>query len=152
MSSFTTAHLCKSFSFINSSQRLNFNHFQKQPPEMFHKAIVKHFVIFTGKHPWWGLFFNKVEGHQTCGIITKRLQYRYFLVNFGKFIKAPILKNINEQLHFWKVFCENIFSDQPEELLMNCCIKEWFAQISQDWTKMFPITKYKVRTEKTEFL
>ena len=152
MSSFTTAHLCKSFSFINSSQRLNFNHFQKQPQEMFHKAIVKHFVIFTGKHPWWGLFFNKVEGHQTCGIITKRLQYRYFLVNFGKFIKAPILKNINEQLHFWKVFCENIFSDQPEELLMNCCIKEWFAQISQDWTKMFPIIKYKVRTEKIEFL
>ena len=76
------------------------------------KSYCQTFVIFTGKHLWWGLFFNKVEGHQTCGFITKGLQHRYFLVNFGKFIKAPILKNISERLHFWKVFCENIFSDQ----------------------------------------
>ena len=79
---------------------------------MLHKkAIVKHFVIFTGKHLRCGLFVNKIEGHQTCGFITKGLQHRYFRVNFGKFINAPILKN-SERLHFWNVFCENIFSDQ----------------------------------------
>ena len=55
--------------------------------------------------------FNKVEAHQTCGFIKKRLQHRFFLVNFGKFIRTPILKKISERLHFWKVFCENIFSD-----------------------------------------
>ena len=56
--------------------------------------------------------FNKVEGHQTCGFIKKRLQHRFFLVNFEKFIRTPILKKISERLHFWKVFYGNIFSDQ----------------------------------------
>ena len=76
------------------------------------KSYCQTFVIFTGKHLWWGLFFNKVEGHQTCRFITKGLQHRYFVVNFEKFVKAPILKNISERLHFWKGFCENIFADQ----------------------------------------
>ena len=44
--------------------------------------------------------------------VTSRLQHRYFLVNFGKFVRAPILKKNSEWLHFWKVFCENIFSDR----------------------------------------
>ena len=44
--------------------------------------------------------------------VTSRLQHRYFLVNFGKFVRTPILKKISEWLHFWKVFCENIFSDR----------------------------------------
>ena len=75
-------------------------------------AVLKHFVIFTGKHLWQSLLFNQVEGHQTCGFIKKRLQHRYFLVNFGKFIRTPKLKKISERLHFWKAFCENIFLDR----------------------------------------
>ena len=78
------------------------------------KAILKHFGIFTGKHLCKGLFFNKVAGQlwlYACNFIKKRLQHRYFLVNIGKSIRRPILKNISEQLHCWKVFCEN-FSDQ----------------------------------------
>ena len=43
----------------------------------------KHFKIFTGKHLCWGLFFNKVAGHQSSNFIKtwikKRLQNRYFL-------------------------------------------------------------------------
>ena len=73
------------------------------------KAFLKHFVIFTGKHLFWGLFFNKVAGHQSCNFIKKRLQHRCFLVNIEKLIITPILKNICERLHFWKVFCKNIF-------------------------------------------
>ena len=77
---------------------------------MFHKkAILKQFVIFTGKHLCWGLLFNKVAGHQDCNFIKKRLQHRYFLANIRKFIRRPILKNICKKLHFWKVFYENIF-------------------------------------------
>ena len=41
------------------------------------KLLSVHFVIFTGKHLWWSLFFNKVEGHQTCGFIKKRLQHMF---------------------------------------------------------------------------
>ena len=73
------------------------------------KAILKHFVIFTGKNLCWGLVFNKVAGHQACNFIKKRLQHRHFLANIRKFISRPILKNIYERLHFWKVFCENVF-------------------------------------------
>ena len=75
-------------------------------------VYLKHSVIFTGKHLCWDLFFNKVAGHaghQSCKFIKKRLQHRFFLVNMGKFIKTSILKNICERLHFWKVFCKNIF-------------------------------------------
>ena len=78
------------------------------------KAILKHFVIFTGKHLCWGLFLNKVAGHKACNFIKKRLQHRYFLVNIGKCIRRPILKNISERLHCWKVFCENVFQIRSE--------------------------------------
>ena len=57
------------------------------------KAILKHFLIFTGKHLCRGLFFNKVAGHQVCNFIKKRLQHRDYLVNIGKFMRRPILKN-----------------------------------------------------------
>ena len=78
------------------------------------KAITEHFVIFTGKHLCRRLFFNKVAGHQACNFIKKRLQHRHFLANIGKFIRRPILKNISEWLHCWKVFCEKVFQIRSE--------------------------------------
>ena len=78
------------------------------------KAILKHFVIFTGKQLCRGLFFEKVAGHQACNFIKKRLQHRYYLANIGKFIRRPILKNISKQLHCWKEFCENVFHMRSE--------------------------------------
>ena len=78
------------------------------------KAILKHFVIFTGKHLRRGLFLNKVAGHQACNFIKKRLQHRYYLVNMRKFIRRTILKNISEWLHCWKVFSENVFHIRSE--------------------------------------
>ena len=35
------------------------------------KAILKHFVIFTGKHLCWGIFINKVSGHQAYNFIKE---------------------------------------------------------------------------------
>ena len=67
---------------------------QKQPLGVFYKtAIPKNFVILKGRHLCWGLFFIKVAGLYVSSRIKKRLQYRYFLVNIGKFIRASILKN-----------------------------------------------------------
>ena len=47
------------------------------------KVFFKYFKIFTGKHLYWGLFLNKVAGHQSYNfiktLIKKRLQNRYFL-------------------------------------------------------------------------
>ena len=109
---FQISSLHKSFSFINFSVQI-FHHCYKYPPGVFHKkkAFLKHFVIFAGKHLCWGLFLGKVAGLQACNHIKKRLQYRYFLVNIGKFTRTPILKSICEWLllQFWKVFCKNIF-------------------------------------------
>ena len=91
------------------------------------KAILKYFVIFTGKHLCRDLFLNKVAGHQACDFIKKRLQQRYFLANIGKFIRRPILKNISEWLHCWKVFCGNVFDTRSglskKELLITCQVK-----------------------------
>ena len=63
------------------------------------KTILKHFVIFTGKHLCRGLFFNKDAGHQACNFIKKRPQHRYFLANIGKFIRRPILN--------WRTFASS---------------------------------------------
>ena len=108
---------------LGNSQKL-FNHFQKQPPEVFHKeSYSQTFLIFTRKHLCWGLSFNKVAGHQACNFIKKRLQHRYCLANIGKFIRRPILKNICRQLHCWKVFCENIFQIRTQQKeLLTCCV------------------------------
>ena len=51
--------------------------------EVFYKAALKHFAIFTGKHLCWSIFLIKF-------IITK-LQHRYFPVNIARFLRASIL-------------------------------------------------------------
>ena len=90
-----------------------FNHFQKQSQEYSMKKLFSNILWYSQeKNLWWGLFFNKVADHQTCGFIKKRLQHRSFLANFGEFLTTSILKNICERLHFWKVFGGNIFLDQ----------------------------------------
>ena len=62
---------------------------QKKTPEVFcKKAILKYFVIFTGKHLCWSLFLIM--------FIKKRLQHRCFLWILQN--TAPILKNICEWL------------------------------------------------------
>ena len=106
------------------------------------KAILKHFVIFTGKYLCWGLFFNKVAGHEACNFIKKRLQHRYFLAKNEKFIRRPILKNICERLRFWKAFWENVFHIRLSKRNYWWLTVWKVAQIGQDWTKMSPIIKY----------
>ena len=52
--------------------------------------VIKNFAKFTGKQLCWGLFFNKVAGLRPATLL-RRLQQRCFPVNFGKFLKTPIL-------------------------------------------------------------
>ena len=67
--------------------------------KVFYKnAVLKNFVIFIGKHLRWNLFFNKNAGLQTCSLIKKRLQHRWFLANIDKFLRTPILKNYCERM------------------------------------------------------
>ena len=104
-------------------------------------------MIFTGKHLCRGLFFNKVTGHQACNFSKRRLQYRYFLANVGKFIRRPILKNISERLHCCKVFRENVFQIRSE-LLMTCCVNG-----CSNWSRLNKNASYnKVPREEIKFL
>ena len=112
-------------------------------------------MIFTGKHPCWVSFLIRLQA--ISPVTLKETPAQIFFMNIGKFIITPVLKNICKRLHFWKVFCKNIFQIRTwqRELLMK---QEWspvlwkVAQISQDWTKMFPIIKHKVKRENIEFL
>ena len=132
---------------LRNSKKL-FNHFQRQPPEVFHKeSYSQTFCDIHRKTLVQGSFFNKVEGHQACNLTKKRLQHKYFLANIMKFIRRPILKSISEWLRCWKVFYENVFQIRSELSKRNYWwVAVWkVAQISLDWIKMLPIIKYYMR-------
>ena len=97
-------------------------------------SSTKHFVIFTGIHLSWYLFFRKVADHQSCNFIKNRLQHIYFLVNIWKFTIIPILKNIWERLFLESILQEH-FSDQnlakgsfDETKMVTCCVKGYSNQ------------------------
>ena len=92
-------------------------------------ALLKHFVIFVGKHLWWGLFFNKVAGHLSCNCIKKRLQHiffweyleiysnNYFEVHLGAttFLESVLWKHFSD----WKLG-KGTFG---ETKMVICCVK-----------------------------
>ena len=53
-------------------------------------SVSMSFFSFQMKQLFWGLFLIK--------FIKKRLQHRCFPVNFAKFLRTPILRNICERL------------------------------------------------------
>ena len=63
-------------------------------PELFCKKLVlKNFAKFTGKHLRWSLFFKKFSALQPATLIKKkRVQHKYFPMNFEKILRATFLK------------------------------------------------------------
>ena len=53
-------------------------------------GALKNFAIFTGKHPYWSLFFINFVGLETCTFIIKRLQHRCFSLNIAKFLRTNV--------------------------------------------------------------
>ena len=41
--------------------------------------------------------FNKIAGLKACNFIKKKLQHRYFTVNIGKFLRAPVPKHASRK-------------------------------------------------------
>ena len=71
---------------------------KKQPPESFYdKAVLKTFLIPTGKYLRSNLFLSSCRS-SVCNFIKKRFQHRCFSVNIAKFLKMVILKKICERL------------------------------------------------------
>ena len=57
------------------------------------KAVLRNFTKFTRRHLCQILFFNKVAGLRSATLLKKRLWHGCFLVNFMKFLRAPLLQN-----------------------------------------------------------
>ena len=83
---------------------------KKKPLEMFYKkGLLKYFTNFTRKHLRWSNFLIKFTA--TDLFIKKRLRHRCFLVEFAKFLKTPILKNICERLPLYILNIRTCISD-----------------------------------------
>ena len=64
-------------------------HYQKQPPEVFHKkGFLKNSPKFTRKHLYQSLFFNKVAGFAT---LLKKALAQVFSCEFWKIFKNTFL-------------------------------------------------------------
>ena len=53
------------------------------------KGVLRNFEKFTGKRLCQSLLFNKVAALRTVTLLKKRFWYKYFPVNFSKFLKTP---------------------------------------------------------------
>ena len=70
---------------------------------LFKKGALKNFVNFTAIHLCQSLFGSN--------FIIKRLQHKWFPVEFAKFLRAPFFTN-----HLWLLLCKisdsnNLFKD-----------------------------------------
>ena len=74
-----------------SSSETSFSYSERSSrPEVFcTKDILKNFAKFTGKHQCQSLFFNKVADLRLAILLEKRRRYRYFPVDFAKFLRTP---------------------------------------------------------------
>ena len=87
--------LFKTFSFTKIWQKIPF---VQKPSEVFlKKKFLKNFTKFKGKHLCWSLFFKKDSGLRPATLLKKRLQQRYFPVNFVKFSRTPFLQNTSRR-------------------------------------------------------
>ena len=72
---------------------------QKQPTKwFFKKGLIRNFAEFTSKHVPESLFFDKAKLCRSAASFKTRLQRRCFLVNFAKFVGAPLLQSTARRL------------------------------------------------------
>ena len=104
------------------------------------KAVLKIFANFTGKHLCWSLFLIKLQAN----LIKKRLQQRYFPVNFAKFFRTPILKNICEQLllHCQRLILLHSFYQKKFQQEMVISIKRNFFGKTLDFLPPWKLSLY----------
>ena len=70
-----------------------------QLSEVFYKKAVKrNFAKLTIKHLRRVVFFNKVRCCRSAASLKTRLQRRFFLVNFAKFVRTTFFQNTTRRL------------------------------------------------------
>ena len=64
----------------------------------FKNGVLKNFAKFIGKHLCQNLFFNNPAVLRPGALFKKKLWYRYFPVNFAKFLRTLFLQNTSWRL------------------------------------------------------
>ena len=80
---------------------------QKQPPDvLYKKGVLKNSAKFAGNNCVEVSFFNKVAGFRPANSSKKRLQHRFFPVNFAKVFRTFFLQNISGLLLLTPLYME----------------------------------------------
>ena len=61
------------------------------PEVLYKKGVLTTFAKFTVKYLCQNLFFNKVAGNRAATLLKKRVCYKYFPVDFVKFLRTPLV-------------------------------------------------------------
>ena len=88
---------------------------------MFFKIIVLKKFQNSQESTCAGVFFNKVAGPQNCNFIKKRLQHRFSLVKFAKFLRTLCFTELLQ----WLLLTVSSF--QPAFLLNNRLLQRCFS-------------------------
>ena len=111
----------------------SFKKVQKQPPDVFcKKSVVKNFANFTGKHPCWSHFLNKVPGLQPASFLKKdssAFQHKCFPVKFAKLLRIPknIFKRLLLEVSMKKAAINNLaMFTRRKQLVTNVLCKRYY--------------------------
>ena len=80
-------------------------------PAVLLKKVSEKFWKFHRKKHLLKYLFNRVACLKICNFLKKRLQHRYFPMEFTKYLRKPILKNICEQLLLEPLFHLDLFGN-----------------------------------------
>ena len=82
------------------------------------------FRKFHRKAPVLESLFNKVAGLRACNFVKKRLQLRFFPVNFVEFLRTPF----STEHHWWLLLklrhsenCKSAKNQKPNHDIINFC-------------------------------
>ena len=95
----TVIHFSLSIQIFKFQLLIHLSTIQKQPPDVFYeKRCSQKFCKILLQHDSIRL--------RSATLLKKKLWHRCFPVNFAKFLRTPVLKNICEQLllTIWKLF------------------------------------------------
>ena len=70
---------------VNSNPISKVFWFQKQPPEVIYKAVLKNFAIFTGKHLFWSLFLIRFQPFRPATLLKRDSNTGVFPWNLRNF-------------------------------------------------------------------
>ena len=81
------------------------------------KGVLRNFAIFTGKHLYQSLFFNKVAGLRSATLLKTRLWRRCFSVTFAKFLSLQSTSGwllLNSGNHLSSYLCNSAIATTPK--------------------------------------